>query len=363
MLTTATKTYLAQFLANGSLFSAGIFVPIVIGKQMNASPLEIGLVVTGYATAVFIASVTAGRAADVRGRRVFLRIGFFVATIACLLQIFATSVMEFLLVRAFLGSAAGVIQSVLVAYFIYETKGKVGIFSSIGALGWGTGSLIAGIIGYYLLVFTFSAGLMLIATILIYSLPRTEESKFNMPLFPREVFRKNYPIYLSVLIRHTGANFVWVTYPLFLIDVLHANELWVGIIYMVNAFGQFFVMSRLDPYDSSRLIHIGFILSALTFFGFSLAQTVIEIIPIQVTLAFAWSALYVGSLKYVNERNKEKATSTGWLQGMISIAGIIGPAIGGTLDVAIGYRLTMISAMAMSLAGLVVFFIAKNRSA
>ena len=337
-------------------------MPIVLGKEMNASPLEIGFVVTGYATAVFLASILAGRAADIRGRRIFLRIGFLTATLASLLQIFATSAIELLLVRAFLGSAAGIIQSVLVAYFMYETQGKVGIFSSIGALGWGIGSLIAGIIGHHLLVFTFSAGLMLIATIFIFTLPRMREAKFEIPLFPRQVFKRNYPIYLSVLIRHTGANFVWVTYPLFLMDVLHADALWVGIIYMVNAFGQFFVMSRLDPYNSSHLIKVGFILSALTFLGFSLAQTVLEIIPIQVALAFAWSALYVGSLRYVTERNEEKATSTGWLQGMISIAGIIGPAIGGTMDVAIGYRLTMIAAMVLSFTGLVVFLIARNRS-
>ncbi|MEM4265417.1 MAG: MFS transporter [Thermoplasmata archaeon] len=354
------KTYLAQFLANGSLFSAAIFVPIVLGKEMHASPLEIGFVVTGYATALFLSSVIVGRAADMKGRRVFLRIGFLIAAIGTFLQIFATSPIQLLLVRIFLGAAAGIIQSVLVAYFMYETRGKVGIFSSIGALGWGTGSLIAGIIGHYLLVFAFSAGLMLLAALLIFTLPKTKETRFEIPLFPRDVFKRNYPIYLSVLIRHTGANFVWVTYPLFLMDVLHADALWVGIIYMVNAFGQFFVMSRLDPYRSSHLIKVGFVLSALTFLGFSLAQTVIEIIPIQIMLAFAWSALYVGSLKYVMERNEEKATSTGWLQGMISIAGIIGPAIGGTLDIAIGYRLTMIAAMILSLIGLIVFLIAKK---
>jgi len=351
---------LAQFLANSGLFSAAIFVPIVLGKEMHASTFDIGIIVTGYATALFLASIVIGRAADIRGRQVFLRIGFLIAAIAASLQIFASSPIQLLLVRILLGSAAGIIQSVLVAYFVYETHGKVGVFSSIGALGWGTGSLIAGFIGDYILVFTFSAGMMIIAAALVFTLPRTQEMKFEIPLFPRDVFKRNYPIYLSVLIRHTGANFVWVTYPLFLMDVLHADTLWVGIIYTVNAFGQFFVMSRLDPYDSSNLIKIGFLLSALTFLGFSLAESVLEIIPIQMLLAFAWSALYVGALKSVMERNEEKATSSGWLQGMISIAGIIGPIIGGTLNMLIGYRMTMIAAMALSLLGLAVYLVTRE---
>jgi MFS family permease len=236
------------------------------------------------------------------------------------------------------------------------------VFSSIGALGWGVGSLLAGIIGDDFLVFVFSAGLMIAAGAVIFTLPAKAEKTFYVPLFPRKVFRKNAAVYLSVLIRHTGANFIWVTYPLFLMDELKADTVWVGTIYAVNAFGQFLVMRRLDPFNSSRLVAAGFVLSAATFFGFSLTQTVYEILPLQVLLAAAWSALYVGSLKYVTERNTEKATSTGWLQGMISLAGIIGPVAGGMLDMMVGYRWTMLIAMAFSFIGLGIFMLSRDGS-
>ena len=350
-------------MSSGSLFAASIFIPIVMQKEMGASSLQIGLVVTGYTSALFTASIIIGRQADIKGRRKFLRIGFAVAAMAMILQIFANDTLSLLIVRILLGAAAGMIQSVLVAYFIYESHEshkKVGIFSSIGALGWGVGSIIAGAIGDHVLVFVFSAGLMISAGIVIFTLPVTQEKTFFVPLFPRNVFKKNAAVYSSVLIRHIGANMVWVTYPLFLMVELKADTMWVGIVYGVNAFGQFFVMRRLDPYDSSHLVMIGFVVSAATFLSFSLAQTIYEILPLQIMLAIAWSSLYVGSLKYVTERNPEKATSAGWLQGMIGMAGIIGPTMGGILNVGVGYRWTMFAAMILSIVGLVIFLMSKG---
>ncbi len=352
-------------MSSGSLFAAGIFVPIVMEKEIHASYFQIGLVATGYTTALFLASVIIGRQADMKGRRKFLRIGFALAAIATVFQIFAVDTTSLLVVRILLGMSAGIIQSVLVAHFIYEeekSQSKVGVFSSIGALGWGIGSLAAGAIGNYTLVFVFSAGMMILAGIVIFTLPAKPEKTFYVPIFPRHVFRQNAAVYLSVLIRHTGANFVWVTYPLFLIDELGADATWVGIIYAVNALGQFFVMRRLDGFNSSRLVFAGFILSAATFLGFSFTMSVVEILPLQVLLAVAWSALYVGSLKFVTERNEEKATSTGWLQGMISLAGILGPVLGGVLDTQIGFRWTMIMAMILSIVGLAVFLLSRRRT-
>jgi MFS family permease len=47
---------------------------------------------------------------------------------------------------------------------------------------------------------------------------------------------------------------------------------------------------------------------------------------------------------------------------MISMAGIIGPTIGGILDMGIGYRWTMIMAMILSIVGLVIFLISKGKT-
>jgi MFS family permease len=360
------QIYFAQFFSSASLFACGIFIPIVLERDMGANSLMIGMVVTGYQTALFVASVLIGRAADIRGRRRFLRLGFALSAIGILLQIVAASPISpvsspfmLLIVRIMLGASAGMIASVLVAYFMYETKGKVGVFSSLGALGWGVGSIIAGAVGDATVIFAYSSGLMFMATIAVFALPKTDEVKYEVPLFPKRVFKENAAVYISVLVRHIGANFIWVTYPLFLMDILKADYFWVGIIYGVNAISQFLVMRGLDGYDSTMLVRVGLGLSAVTFLLFSLAQNFYEIIPLQVILAVSWASLYVGSLKYVTERSPEKATSMGWLQGMISIAGIIGPLLGGYLDIVIDYRNTILTAMVLSLAGLAIFQISK----
>jgi MFS family permease len=328
---------------------------------MGADSVQIGIVVTAYQTALFAAAVLVGRAADIRGRRTYLRFGFAMASIGIFLQIIANSPFTLLLVRLLLGIAAGMVSSVLVAYFMYETKGKIGIFSSLGALGWGVGSIVAGAIGDATIIFTYSSALMLVATVAIFALPKTEEVKHVVPLFPKRVFKENAAVYTSVLVRHIGANFIWVTYPLFLMDVLGADYFWVGVIYAVNAFSQFLVMGSLDRFNSTKLVRVGLGLSAVTFLFFSMTENYMQIIPLQILLAVSWSALYVGSLKYVTERSPEKATSMGWLQGMISIAGILGPLLGGYLDIEIGYRYTILIAMLLSLAGLAIFHFSKAR--
>lgn len=353
--------YFAQFFQSAALFACGIFIPIVLDREMGADSVQIGIVVTAYQTALFAAAVLVGRAADIRGRRIFLRFGFAMASLGIFLQIVANTPFTLLLVRLLLGIAAGTVTSVLVAYFMYETKGKVGIFSSLGALGWGVGSIIAGAIGDATIIFSYSAFLMLVAAIAVFALPKTEEVKHVVPLFPRRVFKENAAVYTSVLVRHIGANFIWVTYPLFLMNELGADYFWVGVIYGVNAFSQFLVMGGLDRFNSTKLVRAGLALSAVTFLLFSLTENFMQIIPLQIVLAASWSALYVGSLKYVTERSPEKATSMGWLQGMISIAGILGPLIGGYLDIEIGYRYTILIAMILSLVGLVIFQLSKAR--
>lgn len=73
-------------------------------------------------------------------------------------------------------------------------------------------------------------------------------------------------------------------------------------------------------------------------------------------IAAAWSCLYVGSIKYVMERNDEKGTSAGLLQSFLSISAIIGALLGGVATYTLGYHGTMYLATVMAAIGLVVFF-------
>jgi DHA1 family quinolone resistance protein-like MFS transporter len=121
-------------------------------------------------------------------------------------------------------------------------------------------------------------------------------------------------------------------------------------------------MMLLDRYDPALLVAVGLVSSALTFFTFTLAGSPWEIVPSQVLLAFAWASLYVGSLRYVLDKNKEKATATGLLSSTMSLSGIIGPVLGGLAATAFDFKGTIVIATLMSLVALGIFVYELKRS-
>jgi MFS family permease len=149
---------------------------------------------------------------------------------------------------------------------------------------------------------------------------------------------------------------IWVIYTLFLAS-LGASPFFIGIIYAINAVAQFFFMQLCDRYHSAPLIMVGFTMSILTFPSYTLATVYWQIIPAQVMIALAWSTLYVGSVKYVMERNDEKGTSAGLLQSALSISAILGALLGGVADQAFGYHGCMYLATLIALLGFALFLI------
>jgi predicted MFS family arabinose efflux permease len=76
-----------------------------------------------------------------------------------------------------------------------------------------------------------------------------------------------------------------------------------------------------------------------------------------VILSLAWGFLYVGCLKFVMERNVEKATSTGILNSTMHISGIIGAFIGGTIAFYLGRVANIYTAAVLSFIALILFFV------
>jgi MFS family permease len=186
-------------------------------------------------------------------------------------------------------------------------------------------------------------------------LPFHKEKCQQVPMFPAKIIKRNFPVYLSVMFRHIGANMIWVVYAIFLAD-LGADPLFIGLVYGVNATAQFVFMNYVDRFGSKRLVLFGFIFSMLTFPSYTFATTYWMIIPSQIMIAGAWSCLYVGSVKYVMERNEEKGTSAGLLQSFLSVSAIIGAILGGVATYSLGYHGTMYLATVMAAIGLVCFF-------
>jgi len=359
---TIKKTNQIQFLIYAASMASMIFIPVLAAREFGATNFEIGLITAGYGLAVFLSSYIFGRASDIYGRRIFIKLGLILAAIFFFTQIFAGSVLSLIMFRFFAGLAYGISPAALTAY-LYESKGKLGKFSSYGSLGWAFGSVITIVLAidffhltlsFYNLIFISSAFMFLIAFFISLKLPKSNQLKLTIPFFPTKLIKENFSLYFSYFLRHTGANAVWTIFPLYLMQ-LGANELWIGIIYLVNSVTQFFIMRYIDRFSHTALITAGLFVSIFVFIGFGLAQNFYYIIPVQFMLAVSWSCLFVGSLLFLTKRNIEKATSVGILNSIIFLCAIVGPVIGGVVSEFYGYRAVMFVGAGLAVGGYFVF--------
>ncbi|GAG75514.1 unnamed protein product, partial [marine sediment metagenome] len=112
-----------------------------------------------------------------------------------------------------------------------------------------------------------------------------------------------------------------------------------------------------DRFESRTLVSIGLITSAVAFAWFPFARNVIEILPSQILLGFAWSCLYVGALKFVTENNEDRSTASGLLTSTLSLSGVMGPIIAAVIySIWPGYTPIMFFAVGMSLISFVIFW-------
>jgi len=338
--------------------SSLVFVPN-LAVAVGATEGQVGVIFAVHSLLAFLASFAFGRIADVRGRRRVLQFGLGLSVAAAVTQVFAFDPWTIGLSRAFLGLAVGVYPGALVA-FAYEAEHKMGRFAMYGSLGWAAGNFLAGVLafaypGQFALVFAGSSALFCAAWLVAMSLKVLPERLVDVPRFPLAVIRRNLPIYVTMLVRHTGANMVWVIFPLFLERVRGFTLFDVGLLLAVNPLIQAAVMFQLDPYPGKRLVPIGIVLSAVTFLLFTLATDFFSMLLTQVVLGTAWATLWVGSLKMVTERNEERATATGLLASTTTLASILGPLAGGFIALTYGYFAAMYAAAAMSALALVTY--------
>jgi len=337
-----------QFLYYAASMASWLFIP-VLASELGASRFEVGLIGAVYGLALFASTYLFGRASDIKGRRIFIRLGLALSTVTFLLQILAVDAASLLLIRALCGFTMGILIAPLIAY-VHEAGGSMGRLSSFGSLGWAVGTLIAGIIGTYTHIFAFSSLLFLVALFLSLKMEGVKGERVEIPLFPREIIKRNLNVYASYFLRNMGATAIWIIFPLFLLDI-GATKFWIGFVHFANCFAQFFIMPCMDRYRDTRLISSGLLLSSAVFFSYSLATSYLQIIPLQLVLALSWSFLYVGSLLYMTGRNVERATSVGMLSATIYISGAVGPFMGGAIAQLWGFSAVMYFASLSSFVG------------
>jgi MFS family permease len=359
------KPYIIHFLSSVALSSSLLFIP-TLAAELGGSESEIGIIIAAYALAMFISSYIFGRLSDTYSRRLFISLGLAVSAIVFLLQIladphFAVSSLAtptFLaVVRAAAGFSLGIFPAALMVY-VYDSAGPLGRFAAIGALGWAVGTFIAGVIAEansYYAIFLIASLFLWAAFILSMTMKNVEFPRLKVPFFPKDLLKKNWRVYAPYLLRHTGANTIWVIYPLFIAS-LGGDKFWIGIIYTVNTGAQFVVMPFLDRFEGKRLIRIGLLMAIVTFFSFTLAQNFLYLLPIQVLLACSWAFMYVGSLQCLMKDNVEKATSSGILTSVIYMAQVFGSLAGGVVAQVFGdFKTTMYVAVILTIVGFILF--------
>jgi MFS family permease len=352
-------------MAGAALLSSFTYAPILAREFLSANEFFVAVMVGSVATASFISSYIFGRAGDIYSRRLVLRIGLASSALSCAFLLIATSPEVLYIIRVVNGFTIGMYPGSLAAY-AYESDLKMGRFASFGAIGWGIGNILAGYVAVFNIYYAF-----LISTLFFtfafssaMTLPSIPRIKVHVPLFPIETFKRNAPLFVAILIRHSSARAMWTLWSLYLID-LGADTFMVGIVWAVNTISQvIFMMLLTDRFDCQKLILFGFLMTAVGFIMFGLATNVFEVLPSQIFVGLAWACMYVGALKYVNERNVEKSTASGLLTSTMSIGGIIGPMI-----VAIfyliwpGYLPIILNGIIMSLIAFTVFwFFSKDKS-
>lgn len=340
------------------MLSAVTYVPILAREGLGISELYITFIVGAYAAASFIASYIFGRAGDVYGRRIVIRLGIMLATFSFSLLLISSSLEILFIVRIANGFCVGMYPGALAAY-AYESKMKMGRFATWGAAGWGVGTLFAGYAAGFNIYYAFvmSTIFLIIAFASALTLPKVPRIVINVPLFPVKTFKKNMHVYLAVLLRHGSACAIWTLWSLFLYD-LGGTTFTIAIVQATNAISQVVFMVKLtDRIESKKLVAIGLVASAITFASFPFAQNIFEILPSQVLLGFSWACLYVGALKFVTENNEDRSTASGLLTSMLALSGVIGPIIAaGIYSIWPGYAPIMFFAVLMTLLSFGIFW-------
>ncbi len=349
-------------LSSAASYVSLIFIPVYAKDALGATAFEVGVIVGFFNFTYLLSSYVLGRWADMHGRRLVLLTGLIASAGATLTQLVANDSLTLALSRGLVGFAGGAYPAALLTY-AQERNERMGKFSSYGSLGWGVGSLVAGFLGIYWQIFAFSALLFLAGFLLALLMPFGEEKLLSVPRFPLAILKKNMPIYAVMLIRHTGANVAWVLFTPYMKDSLHFDFVQMGAVYAINPIFQFLIMQTTDRFRSIPLVYVGLVFSALGFLTMGLAVDFPQMMLTQLLIGVSWAALYVGSVKFVMERNLERATATGLLNSTIGVSSIAGPLIGGSLvtfSLAVGlatdlaYRTTFFAAALMAVVALAI---------
>jgi MFS family permease len=200
-------------------------------------------------------------------------------------------------------------------------------------------------------LFVTSAIASAIAFLISLTLREEAVSRIKVTVIPMGVIWTNRKIYVPFLLRHIGATAVWSIFALYLSGI-GASTLWIALMDVLNMGGQFVAMRFIQRFNPVRIFTVGLVSSVLVFAIYGIATHYLQLIPVQIVLAIAWSGLFVGALNYLLAKNVERGTAVGMLYSTMSLAGGIGPFLGGAIAQVWGFSTLMFASSGISFLGL-----------
>lgn len=343
------RLLLVSLLLNFAIEASIVFLPLY-ADDIGASKLYIGLIAASYGLSFFLSSLIFGRQSDKNGRVVYIRCGLGLSAIAYLAQIITSTPTELLLVRGLVGFSLGITSAAVMAY-TYENQKKVGGFASYGSLGWLLGAVAAAVLNNYDALFLVSA----IASAIAFLVSLTFREEKNINSYSRigspPVMKENRKILFSFFIRQLAANAVWAIMPLYLASI-GASKSWIAVLDGINMGMQFIIMQFIDRFNPVKLFRIGLLSSAVVFIIYGTASDFMQLIPVQVLLALAWSCIFLGAFTYLLKNSKERGTISGLMYSTMYLSAGIGPFLGGAVAQIWGYATLMYMGAGLSVYGL-----------
>lgn len=339
---------LVSLLLNLAIEASGVFLPLY-AKDIGSSNLEIGFITATYGLTFFLSSLIFGRQSDIHGRLGFIRWGLGLSAIAYLTQIMAHTPVVLLAARGFVGFCLGIASAAVMAY-TYESQKQIGNFVSYGSLGWLFGALVAAVLGNYEALFLTSTIASALAFLVSLTFREEPTSHIRVATLPLQLIKANRKVYFAFFIRQLAANAVWTVMPLYLAGI-GASKLWIAILDGINMGGQFVVMRVVEKFDPAKVFRIGLLTSALVFAIYGIATNYLQLVPVQILLAVAWSCMFIGALGYLLRKSNERGTVSGLMYSTMYLSAGVGPFIGGAVAQVWGFVTLMYIGSGLSLLG------------
>jgi MFS family permease len=344
---------LIQLFSYAAIMASSIFIPL-LAQSFGASPALVGLLVGVYNAFYLFSSYLFGLLADKYGGKTILRAGLMISILFFATQMMARDLFSLMIVRALAGAATGIFPAALAVYAYHEYKGKMGLFTGAGSLGWALGAILAGLVSNNQTVFAMSSVFFGIAFFLSLQMKEVPATPHKIKLIPLGLVRRNLRIYLPYFFRALGAQAIWSIFPLYLVWS-GADKLWVGIAYFINTFSQFFIMQYVEKYRNLYLINIGLLCSVATFIGYAMFPYLPVVLLFQFLLAFSFSTLQVGAVQELLGKNLEQSTAMSLLNSIANFTAVLGPFMAGATAEYYGYSGVMWLGAIFSFIGLVSF--------